>query len=283
LAIIDCHALVVSTDTARYPIAEDGPPPAPQDWAGCTSAEALMEALGAGVVSGAVLVQRNRFYGFDNGLICDLAAASPALRAICSVDARRDEAATDARDWIARRGASGIRFMEPSRGSDPSWIDSAAARGVWRVAADEGAIVDVHAFPWNRAMVLPVVRAMARKFPGLPILLDNLGNPSLQDGAPDFGLDAALAALADCPALTLKFSAMTLARLARTGLDPAAAMARFARAFGPDRLIWGSDLLGEDETLRDAATRAMRATDALGSAAQDAMLHGNAVRLFGFD
>lgn len=74
LTVLDSHALIYSADRARYPFAADAAPLQPDELEACTETAALDAALASGALSNAVLVQRGRFYGFDNALVCDLAA-----------------------------------------------------------------------------------------------------------------------------------------------------------------------------------------------------------------
>lgn len=279
---LDCHALVVSTDRTRYPFAPEAAPPASGELEGCTDVQALWAALRDGTLAGAILVQRNRFYGYDNSLICDLQRASPAIRALCSVDTRREGSAAAAETLLARDGAFGLRFMEPERGADLSWLAGDHARAVWRVAADLGGVVDVHVFPWNRAGALPALAGLMAEFPGVPVLLDNLGNGPITAGAADFGIDDLLGRLVDHPMLTLKFSDMTLSRIEQAGLAVPAWIERFARLMGSDRLVWGSDVLPAGRSLAEAAARARAAVTLLDGRDRRAVLGGTAARLFDF-
>jgi predicted TIM-barrel fold metal-dependent hydrolase len=276
MAAIDCHALVYAADTARYPLAPDAPPSQPAELETCTEAAALGAALDAGALTGAVLVQRNRFHGFNNALICDLAAHDARLRAIVSVDSRTPDAAAHARRLLALPNVSGLRLMEPEKGAGLDWLDGAHARAVWAAAADSGALVDVHVFPWNRDAGLAVLTGLVRDFPGLRVLVDNLGNGPIEDGAPDFGLDHTVIDLAQ---VTLKFSEMTLGRIERAGLAAADVLSAVVARVGAERLVWGSDLLPPQRSLAEAAARAAAA---LPVTQRDAVLTGNAARLFGF-
>lgn len=281
MSTIDCHALVFAADTARYPFARNTPPPEPGELDACTEADKLGEALASGSISGAVLVQRSRLYDFDNTLICDLAMGDPRLRALVSVDGRRPASLAEARRLLALPGVAGLRMMEPEKSGTLDWLAGEHARGVWSIAADAGAIVDVHVFPWNRTPGLAQLASLLRDFPGVPVLLDNLGNGPVENGAPDFRLDAAAASVIDCPQLMLKFSEMTLGRIERAGLDLSATLAQLARRVGAERLLWGSDILPPKRSLAEAAERAVATTAALPAAEQRAILSGNAARLFG--
>lgn len=275
----DCHALVYAADSARYPFAPDAAPLQPGELDTSIEADALAAALDAGALAGAVLVQRNRFYGLNNRLICDLAARDSRLRALVSVDSRTSHGVADGRRLLALPGVVGVRLMEPQKGAALEWLAGEHARALWAVAADTGALVDVHVFPWNRDEGLALLAGLVRDFPGVRVLLDNLGNGAIEAGAPDYGLDAAVTRLSEHPQVRFKFSEMTLARIDRASLDPSTVLAGIVGHVGAERLLWGSDLLPPDHSVADAAERAAAA---LPPDHRDAVLAANARRLFGF-
>lgn len=283
LRIIDCHVLIASADQLSFPLAPGIGPLRPGELEGSLSPEQMRQSLQARAPVAAVLVQRGRFYGFDNRLVAQAATEGENLRAICAVDARLPDAAMAARHWLGQPNVSGIRMMEPEKGAHLDWLAGDHALGVWQAAADTGALVDVHVFPWNRAAALPELARLLRRFPQVRVVLDNLGNGPVETGAPDFGIDALmLREFADAPQLSFKFSEMTLDRLDGAGLDHATAIARHAALLGAERLLWGSDIIPPGMGLADAAMRAQQATAGLGLASRRLILSGNAERLFGF-
>ncbi|MCW3838307.1 amidohydrolase family protein [Sphingomonas canadensis] len=281
--LIDCHALIASTDLARYPLAADAAPLEPGELEGFLSPAGLARALDGGALRGAVLVQRGRLHGFDNRLVAQTAAADPRLRALCTVDTDAADCAATAAGLLASPGVAGLRFMEPRKGADLGWLAGEGARSLWRLLAERGGIADVHVFPWNRAAGLEALAALAAEFAEVPVLLDNIGGAAVEQGAPDFGVDAALARLAERPGVIFKFSEMTLGRLDRAGINPPAAIARYAAIAGAGRLCWGSDVLPAGMVPEQAAANAVAAAEGLDAAGWQAVLGGAAARLFGFD
>lgn len=274
--MIDTHVLVSSGDSARYPPREPG--------LEATGPNELMLAaiLDAGSLSGAVLVQQGRLYGFDNALVCDLAAADPRLRTLVIVDGCAPDAGGVAQSVLKRNGVSGVRFMEPEKGKGTDWLAGEHALACWSAVADAEALAAVHAFAWNRTEVLPLAAQMAKRFADTAIIIDNLGNGSLEDGAPDYGMDALLTSLLDSPHVHFKFTDMTVARAAKAGIDPEALVAYLATRIGADRILWGSDVLPQGDTMAQALARAHKACAALTTAERHAVMHGNAARLFKF-
>lgn len=269
--IIDTHVLLVADDPWRYPFDPAAAPFAPGEAESLTRQRALVAALDEGAFAGAVLVQRVRTHGFDNRLVCDLAAADPRLRALVAVGPVGEGAAS----LLGRPGVAGLRLMEQTKGQGAEWLSGPAARAQWAAAEVHGAVVDVHAYPWNRAMVLTELDRLAGDYPGARVLLDNLGaDPCVPPGA-------SLRPLARHANLALKFSAITLARIADAGIAAADAIGPYLDAFGADRLLWGSDVLPVGITLAQANAHARAALSALPQTQRAALLHGNAARLFG--
>ncbi|MDB5682827.1 MAG: hypothetical protein JWM75_525 [Sphingomonas bacterium] len=276
---IDCHALIVSDDRDRFPFDPDAEPPRPGEVEASLSPERLGAALADAVVAGAVLVQRGRFHGFDNRLVTAIAAKDVRLRALCTVD-RAETHGAEARRLLASRHVAGIRLMEPHKGADLGWLES---RALWSAAADAGALIDVHLFPWNRPAAIAALRLLIRDHPETPVLVDNLGAAAVEDGEPDFGIDAPLAALAEFANVTFKFSDMTIGRLVGAQGDAAAAIERFVRFAGADRLCWGSDVLPAGRSYGEAVSDAQAAVQRLAPDEQAAVLYGTARRLFALD
>lgn len=278
--IIDSHALVATEDTDRYPLAPGTGEAEREELRDFTKTQALLAALDSGELAGAVLVQRNRFYGHDNTLIRDLAGSHARLRALCSVDTATEDCGAAAREWLAAPQVAGLRFMEPHKGADLGWLAGEPARAAWREIAARDALADVHLFPWNREAGLAALAELTDEFPHVPVLIDNLGNGPIEQGPPDCGLDAPLLRLLEKPQIALKFSAMTLGRITQAGLDASRVLERLTAIAGPERLLWGSDLIGPGQTPASTAAAAGAASVELSEADRAALLYGNAARLF---
>lgn len=238
----DCHAHIVSADTDRYPTAPLGGTIRAGDMDDPITAERLLRLLDANDVAHAVVVQRAYIYGYDNSYVVDAAEKYPdRLSAVCAVDAANEEAPNRIRHWV-ERGAIGIRLTEPHRGADTSWFDSPRALEAWKTAAALGIPVRLHFFRWNRAECLPAVAGLLRRFPETTVVVDHLSNLAAEEGPPDFGLDAPLAALASFPNLCLLFSTINLARLHDADSSAAPVIERLVGVFGAHRIMWGSDV-----------------------------------------
>jgi len=278
--LLDAHALIRAEDPARYPYAPLGPPLAPREREQGMTTRELLQALDAQGVERAILVQRARLYGYDNRCVCDSAAAHrQRLQFICHVDASDTNSGGRAQDWLGR-GAVGVRFMEPVRGAPLSWLDGIGARQVWRVACEAGVPISVHFFPWNRAAGLEALSALRGALPPRALVLDSVAGSAVDGGPPDFGIDAPLRALMDLPGTYLKFTAMTLARLAGAKLAPSELVGRLVQLFGAQRLLWGSDVLAPGQSYESLVAGLLEASAGLAPADREQLLHGTAATLY---
>ncbi|HMB74221.1 MAG TPA: amidohydrolase family protein [Gammaproteobacteria bacterium] len=240
---IDCHAHIFSADTERYPVAPLGGTLRAGELDDPVTAERLLQMLDANGVERAVVVQRAYIYGYDNAYVVEAAAKYPQqLRAVCAIDPEADDAPQTIRHWVEERGAIGIRLTEPSRGAGTGWLDSPQALAAWETATELGIPVRLHFFRWNRESGLPVVAGLLERFPRTQVVIDHLSNLAVEQGPPDYGLDAPLAALIPYANLSLLLSTINLGRLAADGKPSAPVVARLVEAFGAERIMWGSDI-----------------------------------------
>jgi len=280
--MIDTHAHLVTDDTRHYPPSPPSGALNPGDLDDPMTVERLLDEMDRNGVDKAVLVQRGSIYGFDSSYVCDSAWRYPErLAAVCSIDATAENGAERVRYWTQGRSAAGIRLMELVKGMDIGWLDSPLARGVWRAAADEGIPVCVHFFPWNRAEGLARLHDILTAIPGLTVVIDHFAAIRSDAGPPDHGVDDLLARVADFPGVAVKFTTIPLGRLAAAGVDARPVVARVAALFGPERMMWGSDITQSAGTYEQMVALGRAAVSGLPEAAQQAILGGTARRIYG--
>jgi len=181
--------------------------------------------LAANGISHGVLVQPS-FLGTDNSFLLAALAAQPELRGIAVV---APDASLESLAAMDRAGIVGLRLNlagapVPDLRGGP-WADclAKAARLGWQVEVQ------------RTARDLPAIVA-ALLGAGVDVVVDHFGLPD-----PDLGIDdpgfCALLALAGSGRVWLKLSGPY-----RNGPGlPGAAMPLVRKAFGPERLVWGSD------------------------------------------
>lgn len=121
---------------------------------------------------------------------------------------------------------------------DPEWLLRADVRGGLAAVAEAGLVYDLVVLPHQ----LPACVKAAADHPGLTFVLDHLGKPPIASGALE-PWETAVRSLAALSNTVCKLSGMvTEADLASWGVDDLRPYADVVLdAFGPDRLMFGSD------------------------------------------
>ncbi len=163
---------------------------------------------------------------------------------------------------------------------DPDWLARPDVRDGLRAVAAAGLVYDLLVTPRELAVAAATVRAL----PEVRFVLDHGAKPAIADGGwqPWADLVTELAAL---PNVTCKLSGL-VTEADWAGWQPRDVLP-YARhllaAFGPERLLFGSDwpvctLAGQ---YADVYALAEQAVAALAPAERDAVLGGNAARVYG--
>ncbi|MEU1404912.1 amidohydrolase family protein [Streptomyces sp. NPDC005728] len=191
----------------------------------------------------------------------------------------------DVADELARlRALPGGRFLKGIRHQvqgepDPEWLLRADVRRGLAAVADAGLVYDLVVLPHQ----LPACTEAAAHLPGLTFVLDHLGKPPVASGERE-PWATALRALAALPNTVAKLSGLvTEAAPGSWTTDDLRPYADTAlEAFGPDRLMFGSDwpvctLSAAYEQVHDIAREL---TSGLGAAEHTALYEGTAQRVY---
>ena len=235
---IDIHPHVISDDEGRYP-------PAPlfgkrSDWSKerpCT-VETLIAAMDEAGVAKAAVVHSSTTYGFDNSYVVDACNAYPdRLIAVGSVDMLAPDAPETIRSWFDR-GLAGLRVFTggSTKDFDPSELDDPRAYAGWDVLGRLGLTMCIQTGPVG----LPAVRALAQRFPQVPIILDHLGRPDVTDGPP-YAAAQSLFDLASIESIYLKLTPRIMADSTSGAATPETFFPKLVELFGANRLAWGSN------------------------------------------
>jgi L-fuconolactonase len=289
LALLDTHAHLISDDWDRYaarPFTPDLPVPDKPPYT--LTAEELLALMDEHGVARACLVQRGHVYGYDNSYVIDAAARYPdRFHPVVILDTADPETPARYRQLVRDSRVCGFR-MANSRPwlLDTAWIASPIAMEVWKACADLGMPMTVIVFDNQLSYVLPLIKVIAQMFPELEILLDHGAMPygisqyelALREEAgetvvmpppPDFGIDTSIAIFEDVPNVNFKITEINFERLVKSEMRSARLIRRMVDSFGPDRLVWGSDI-GQSMLWTYAEKRRK-------------LLHDNAARIYGFD
>jgi L-fuconolactonase len=216
--------------------------------------EAELRAYG---VDCAILVQADNTRA-DTELMLELAAAHEWIAGVVGwADLERPDA-------LELDGLVGVRDLVHSL-REPDWLLEPAVHESLRVLAEREVVFEL---PDSYPGFLRHVPALAAAAPGLTIVVDHLGKPPFGDLAP---WAAQLRAAAEAPQVVAKVSGLWYVDDARPAFEIA------LDAFGPERLLYGSDwpvaLLGGGYRRVWEQTRTL--TDDAG------ILGENAVRIYG--
>ncbi len=280
--LIDSHAHILTDDINRYPPAPPSGEYKASELENPMTVERLLGDMGGAGVGKAVLVQRGSVYGFNNTYVCDSVAAAPdRLAAVCAINGEAEDAGERVHHWVGERNAVGIRFMELVRDAGIGWLDSDTSRKAWKAAVELDVPVCVHFFPWNRALGLERLNAILTDLPQAKVVIDHFSNMNVNAGAPDYGLDDALARLVDFAGVAIKYTTIPLGKLAAGGVDAAPIVKRVVDHFGADRVMWGSDISQSPGTYEYMAELARNSVTLLDAAQREAVLSGTTARYYG--
>ncbi|HVW70659.1 MAG TPA: amidohydrolase family protein [Steroidobacteraceae bacterium] len=280
--LFDSHAHLVADDRVRYPPLPSIELSAEEDLKRPFTVEQLLQQMDQHGVARAALVQRGSIYGYDNAYICDSAARFPdRLVAVCAINANQPTAVADVEYWTRERGAHGIRLMGSLKGTDLSWLDSAAALQVWQLASAADLPVTVHFFPRTRAAGLAALERILSQFPRTPVVIDHVSNVVISREARDYGLDDLLAQVMRFARVYTKFTTIPLGQCERDGIDTAALLARLVERFGAQRIMWGSDVTQSKGDYGYMVGLATRATALLTGADREQVLYGTGAAVYG--
>lgn len=230
--IIDSHVHTFVTDPERYPwqplLGYTPEAPAPMDL--------LLQEMDAAGVDRAVLVQPS-FYGYDNRYLAEAVAAHPdRFAAVGLVDPLAPDAPQRLSFWVQQHNLRGVR-LNPVGEPEGTWLSAPQTEPLWRRAQELGVPICVQLLPRQ----IPLLADMARRFPGVRVLVDHLGRAEVQEGPP-YPSAAPFFALSDLPNVYVKVSSLagrSQERYPYADLHPF--IARTVEAFGAPRLLWGSD------------------------------------------
>ena len=160
---------------------------------------------------------------------------------VATVDTDSPEAPAQLEEWV-NQGAAGVR-LDPavrSPGNDPL--------SIWRKAADLGVVVSLALHRRIDEVGSDAFRQLVESLPDLKIVIEHLGSAA-QDAAPPHNAFRRVLALAQYPNIYMKVPGLgEICRRATVFRQPAMPFDHIppliemaVAAFGPQRLMWGSD------------------------------------------
>ena len=181
-----------------------------------------------------VLIQYSP-YGFDNSYVLDTMARYPGVFAVVGMVDPHDRPDQRIRE-LAGRGVRGLRVSGDGRKPD-EWLHDESTATTWRTAGELGLAV----CPLIDPVFLPAIEQLCRKFPSTRVVIDHLARIGAARPLEEASI-ALLCGLARHKNVHVKVSAFYALGAKRSPyLDLAPLVRRVLDAFGPDRLMWGSD------------------------------------------
>jgi len=230
---IDTHVHLWTADIERYPLAcgyskeqISSPSFVPND------IFALANPLG---VDRMVLIQMV-FYGFDNSYMLECIGQHPDVFAgVAVVDERRTDLAAEMRR-LRPLGVRGVR-ISPIHSGINGWLDSPGMQMLWATATE----LRLTICPLIDPDELPGIDRMCRAFPDVSVAIDHCARIG-GDGQFHEQDVRQLCDLAKHQNTFVKLSAFYFLGLKRPPYDDVLPLLRrIIDAFGPERLMWGSD------------------------------------------
>ncbi len=240
------------------------------------TAEDFLSAAGAAAVRRAVLVQPG-LLGYDNRYILAAVRAHPGVfGAVALIDFEADSW-LDEMDRLIAAGVRGFRLL--ARGNARSWLDSRPMQRAWIRAAELQVTMDLLVGPGD----LAAVREMCTQFPATRVTIDHLARIGMEGEIRDADIES-LCSLSAFPHVYVKLSAFyTLGQRRPPYRDLDAVAAHVLAAFGPGRVMWGSDApfqLLHEHRYQDSLDFLYRHAEALQAPDADRLLWRTAETLF---
>ena len=227
--IIDSHLHVWSDDPGRYPWAAEGTTEA-------GTVELLLETMAKNGVHQACIVQPIH-YLFDNRYVADCLTKYPTtFSAVAIMDRGAPDAVEQLERLVREDGFEGLR-MHLGRAHDPAEWAAPDQDPIWRKAEELGACMLSFGPAEKQAAIEPIVA----RHPGVKVILDHLGGAPVHEDPPFPRLRNVLN-LARYPNVYVKFTPQVGAGTDSYPFpDQHAVYERIYDAFGPQRLLWGTD------------------------------------------
>lgn len=227
-SIIDPHVHVWKRDP-RYPWAKETARPPEKD----ATPEMLLELMRANGVERTVLIQVI-YYRWDNRYTADVLRQYPQyFRGVARVNPESRGAPDDLSRLVEEQGFQGVR-LSPAADAMGDWIRGPLMPPLWKRCHDLKASMNI----LTNVGRMPDIAALAEKFSDLTVVIDHMADCPAD--RPDELKK--LLALARYPRVFVKVShTWSVSKQPYPYRDAQEQVKRLYDAFGPRRLMWGTD------------------------------------------
>ena len=271
---IDTHVHLWTDNLREYPLAYSFTPQ--QMKPNLFLPEDILRLARPSGVNRVILVQMS-YYGFDNSYMVDVIRRFPqTFRGIAVIDWRERNPAATMKE-LAKEGIRGFRIY-PDGASSSRWLDGNGFDAIFRCSAQERLAI----CPLVDPDALLAIDQQCQKFPDTPVIIDHIARIGMHGNIKDRDIRA-LCMLARHPHVQVKISAFyALGEKRPPHVDLANLISSVYEAFGPNRLMWGSDCPFQiaDETYEDSISLIRDLLPFLSAEDKDWMLRRTAEELF---
>ena len=233
--IIDSHVHVYPNNKNSYPSAIPGKPE------GSPTVEFLLETQDAAGVGRAVIVQPDSYDDpVTTKYVADCLKRYPDRLAACGlINPQAPDAVERLEHQVKDLGFGGTRLYL-SRHKNPMELAYPDQDRLWQKVEE----LDVCFIVLASAQDLPYLEPMIARHPGVKVVIDHMGRPPVWEQEP-FPLLTNITKLAKYPQVFVKISNMHgLSKTEFPHPDTHGIARALYNAFGPQRLMWGTDFPG---------------------------------------
>jgi len=236
--VLDIHPHIISTDTARYPLAPLGGTASTWSQERPKTTEQLLAAMDEAGIERAAIVQASTCYGFDNSYLADSVSRYPhRFTGVFSVDMLAPNAPEKIRYWVSQQ-LTGLRLF--TAGStmvgQADWLADPRTFPAWDCAAELGLPVCIQMRPAG----MPQLEVLLSRYPMVSIIIDHFLGVPLESGPPYPDANT-LFSLVKHRNVYLKLTPIIINK-AKLGLaSPETFFPQVLAEFGADRIAWGSN------------------------------------------
>jgi predicted TIM-barrel fold metal-dependent hydrolase len=277
MPIIDIHPHVIATDNVRYPLQPLGGNQSTWSRDRPTPYDKMVEAMDQAGVAKSAIVQASTAYGHDNSYVAEAIAAHPRrFTGVFSIDMLAADNVEKMKHWLAR-GFSGMRLFTTgsTMPGQATWFDDPRTFPAWQHASDTGTPVCMQMTPQG----FPQLRGLLERFPKVKIILDHLARPQLVDGPP-FTADQEFLGLSRYPNVFLKLTPLNVSPANWGKATPETFFGALIKAYGANRIAWGSNFPATEGTLKEILGKAQQALSSVSAADREWIFGKTALTLY---
>jgi L-fuconolactonase len=277
MPIIDIHPHVIATDNARYPLQPLGGNQSTWSRDRPTTYEMMVKAMDQAGVAKSAIVQASTAYGHNNTYVAEAIVAYPKrFTGVFSIDMLTADNVEKMKHWLSQ-GFSGMRLFTTgsTMPGQATWFDDPRTFPAWQHASDTGTPVCMQMTPQG----FPQLRGLIERFPKVMIILDHLARPQLVDGPP-FTADQEFFALARYPNIFLKLTPLNVSPTNWGKATPETFFGALIKAYGANRIAWGSNFPATEGTLKEILGKAQQALNFASAADREWVFGKTALELY---